>query len=211
MNDKDFYTEEGSKTVGKALNENKKQVLLIGDSIRVGYCEYTKKLLEDVADVYYPPENCRNTQYIITSLRLWLNLCEPEKVDLIQFNAGHWDVAHWSGIGDSLTSVEDYCKNVIKIVKLLNLLYPNAKIVFATTTPMNPAGTCPVNPRSTEEIIEYNEKAVKVCKENGVLVNDLFEVTKTWGADMFKDYCHFVDKGYEILGTCVANTLKDLL
>ncbi len=210
MNDKDFFTEDGSKIIGKAVNEQKKQVLLIGDSIRVGYCGYVKKQLEDVADVYYPPENCRNTQYIITSIRLWLNLCNPEKVDVIHFNAGHWDIAHWSGIGDNLTSVEDYGKNLIKIVKILRLLYPNATIIFATSTPMNPTAIKFINPRTTKEIMQYNEKAKSVCRENGVAVNDLFALCENWGAEMFKDYAHFVDEGYEILATQVSNIIKNL-
>ena len=211
MNDKDFFTEEGSKITGKAVNERKKQILLIGDSIRVGYCAYVKKQLEDVVDVYYPPENCRNTQYIITSLRLWLNVCDPQKVNVIHFNAGHWDIAHWSGIGDSLTSVEEYGKNLVKIVKMMRLLYPNAKIIFATSTPMNPDGRALINPRTTKEIILYNEKAKSVCRENGVEVNDLFALCKSWEKEMFKDYAHFVDKGYERIGEQVSNAIKRYL
>ena len=210
MDDKFTYTEEGSKTVGKAENENKKQVLLIGDSIRVGYCEFVKENLKDVADVYYPNENCRNTQYIITSLRLWLNLCDPEKVDVIHFNAGHWDIAHWSEVGDSLTTKKEYAKNITKIVKIANLLFPNAKIIFATTTPMNPKRVAPINPRSTKEIMEYNKRAKKTCKKLGVPVNDLFELAKPWGEEMFKDYCHLQCDGYKLLAHQVSNEVKKL-
>ena len=210
MSEEKFYVEEGSLTTGKAVNENKKQVLLIGDSLREGYCEYVKEELKDIADVYFPLENCRNTQYIITSLRLWVKYCDPEKVDVVHFNAGHWDVAHWSEVGDSLTSLEDYGKNIIKIVKIANILFPNAKVMFATTTPMNPSITAPVNPRTTEEIIQYNEVAKKVCKENNVPVNDLFELAITWGEEMFKDYCHLVDDGYKLLAHQVSNEIKKL-
>ena len=210
MSEEKFYVEEGSSTTGKAVNENKKQVLLIGDSLREGYCEYVKEELKDIADVYYPLENCRNTQYIITSLRLWVKYCDPEKVDVVHFNAGHWDIAHWSEVGDSLTSLEDYGKNVIKIVKIANVLFPNAKVMFATTTPMNPSTTVPVNPRTTEEIIQYNEVAKKVCKENNVPVNDLFELAITWGEEMFKDYCHLQDEGYKLLAHQVSNEIKKL-
>ncbi len=210
MSEEKFYVEEGSSTTGKAVNENKKQVLLIGDSLREGYCEYVKEELKDIADVYFPLENCRNTQYIITSLRLWVKYCDPEKVDVVHFNAGHWDVAHWSEVGDSLTSLEDYGKNVIKIVKIANVLFPNAKVMFATTTPMNPSTTAPVNPRTTEEIIQYNEVAKKVCKENNVPINDLFELAITFGEEMFKDYCHLQGDGYKLLAHQVSNEIKKL-
>ncbi len=36
-----------------------KKVLLIGDSIRMGYDKYVKDALNEVAEVYYPTENCR--------------------------------------------------------------------------------------------------------------------------------------------------------
>lgn len=208
MDDKEFFTEEGCKTINNPINKNKKQVLLIGDSIRVGYCDYVKEQLKDIADVYYPPENCRNTQYIITSLRSWLGLCDPEKIDVIHFNAGQWDVAHWSGIGDSLTPLQDYGKNIEKIIKIMHLLFPNAKIIFALTTPMNSNASSLINPRTTKEIILYNEKAKAVCKENGIEVNDLFSLCENWGADMYKDYAHFVDKGYQSIAKQVSSIIK---
>ena len=36
-----------------------KQLLLIGDSIRMGYCETVKTLLADDYEVIFPKENCR--------------------------------------------------------------------------------------------------------------------------------------------------------
>lgn len=210
MDDKNFYTEEGGFSVGTAQNENKKQVLLIGDSIRVGYCEFVKENLKDLADVYYPSENCRNTQYIITALRSWRTLCDPEKVNVIHFNAGHWDVAHWSNIGDSLTTLDEYGKNLCKIIAIMRLLYPNAKIIFATTTPMNPNHSETINPRTTKEIIEYNNIAKKVCLENNVIINDLFSLCKNWTGDMFKDYAHLVEDGYKQLANQVCEEIKKI-
>ena len=211
MIEEKFYVEEGSSSVGSAVNENKKQVVLIGDSIREGYCEYVKEELKDIADVYFPPVNCRNTQFIITSLRLWLNICDPEKVDVVHFNAGHWDIGHWSNIGDSLTTKKEYAKNITKIVKMINLFFPNAKIMFATTTPMNPnTPNVIINNRTTKEIMAYNKRAKKTCKKLNVPVNDLFELAITWGEEMFKDYCHLVDDGYKLLAKQVSSEIKKL-
>ena len=41
----------------------KKKVLLIGDSIRMGYDKYVKNYLADSCEVYYPSENCRFAQF----------------------------------------------------------------------------------------------------------------------------------------------------
>ena len=64
----------------------RKAVLLFGDSIRVGYAETVKETLSDIADVFYPLGNGRNTQYLMTGLYTWSSLCNPEAVDLIHFN-----------------------------------------------------------------------------------------------------------------------------
>ena len=42
-----------------------KKIVLIGDSIRMGYDKYVKEALDGVADVYYPGENCRFAQYTL--------------------------------------------------------------------------------------------------------------------------------------------------
>ena len=61
MSEKKIYDEEGGgvKVDTAEYSAGKKNVLLIGDSIRMGYCGYTKELLKDVANVYYPEDNCR--------------------------------------------------------------------------------------------------------------------------------------------------------
>lgn len=208
------YVEEGSKTTGTQLNENKKQILLIGDSIREGYCEYTKNELSDIADVYYPEENCRSSQYIITRLRFYITLCNPETVDLLLFNCGHWDVAHWSGTKYSLTSHKDYKKNIGLIVDIAKQLFPKAKIVFATTTPMNPDvkdNKDYTNPRTTKEIIKYNSIAKKVCKKLNLPIIDLFDFTKDFDASAYKDYCHYTDEKKEVMGKYVASEITKLL
>ena len=35
-----------------------KKVVILGDSIRMGYDKYVKEALKDVAAVYYPKDNC---------------------------------------------------------------------------------------------------------------------------------------------------------
>ena len=88
-----------------------KQILLIGDSIRMGYCEYVKDLLKDCAEVIYPSENCRSSQNIIMNLLNWSHLCDKEKIEIIHFNCGQWDAAHFNCDLTPLTSLSEYRKN----------------------------------------------------------------------------------------------------
>ena len=194
---------------GRVTEETQKKVVfLIGDSIRMGYCETVKKELADVAEVIYPEENCRYSQYILTSLRAWSGLCDPERVALVQFNCGHWDAAHWDGEDVPLNSPELYSENIRRIIARLRALYPNAKVVFATTTPMNPNGENSVNARTTQQIEVYNAEGAKVAAAMGVPVNDLFAYTRDWPEECYADYCHMTPEGFETLGRYVAQRLR---
>lgn len=203
------HIEDGNANAVFMCSKEKKNIFLIGDSIRLGYCAEVKKELSDIAEVFYLEDNCRNTQYVIPSLEFWKNMIShPERIDVIHFNCGHWDVAHCHGSEFSLTSPEEYAQNIKVIIWLLKKLFVNAKIIFATTTPMNPNGIMGLNPRSNEEIDNYNRLAVEVCKENGVEVNDLNSFARSWGSEYFADYCHFTPETNKLLGKKVADVLK---
>ena len=202
---------EDSVNARQTEQTEKPVVFLIGDSIRMGYCETVKQELADAAEVVYPEENCRYSQYIITSLRAWSGLCDPDRVKVVQFNCGHWDAAHWDGEEIALNTPEMYQQNIRRIIARLRSMYSNAKIVFATTTPMNPNGENSVNSRTTEEIIRYNEAAVKAVGDCGVKVNDLFAITEDWEASCYEDYCHYTPEFSAVLGRHVAAFLRNEL
>ena len=181
------------------------EMLLIGDSIRMGYCEAVAEELRGKAEVKWPRENCQNSQNILISLARWRGLAASPKV--VHFNCGHWDAAHWDGDAEPLTSVEEYARNVRKIIRRIRRYWPEAKIVFATTTAMNPNGAQGRNPRTTESIRMYNTAAVKAAQEEGAAVNDLFSITEKWPASDYKDYAHFTPEAAKRLGGIVADRL----
>ena len=181
------------------------EVLLIGDSIRQLYCSAVAEALRGKAEVKWPKENCQSSQNILISLSRWRGLVASPKV--VHFNCGHWDVARWDGDAEPLTSVEEYARNVRNIIRRIRRYWPEAKIVFATTTTMNPSGKQGRNKRTTESIRLYNAAAVKVAQEEGVAVNDLFAATEKWPASHYKDYCHFNKEASRRLGRIVAERL----
>ncbi len=192
-------------------NGESKTVFLIGDSIRMGYCEITKKALEGVADVIYPEENCRYTQYTYVNISVWKNMfADTNKVDLVYWNNGHWDIAHWDG-ETPLNSTDEYCKMLCRIYLRLKSVFKNAKIVFASTMPMNPNGTNSPNPRTTEQISLYNNEAEKALFGSGCYFHDVFKRFENLSEDYYKDYCHLTDEGNKLLGKCVADYIKNLL
>jgi hypothetical protein len=201
------FIEDGATTKTEATRDT---VFLIGDSIKGCYAPFVKEELADIAEVVYPTDNCRNTQYVLVSLNNWLNICNPECVKVVQFNCGHWDVAHWSGEERSLNTVEVYADNIKRIIKRLKTVFPNAKIVFATTTAMNPTYTTCTNPRSNEEIAVFNKAAVAACGDDAY-INDLFTLSVKYGPEFYQDYCHFNEKGSRDLAQHIALFLRELV
>lgn len=208
-----YYDEEGApRALGAAIDTGKPAVLLIGDSIRMGYCQTVRNSLSDQADVYYPEENCRFSQFIFASLSSWVNLVpDPDRVVLVHWNCGHWDIAHFRGSPEPLNSLSVYRSMLQQIQKDLKKEFPNAKIVFATTTPMNPSGEQGVNIRSTQEIIQYNQAAKKIILQEGGLIDDLFDVMQDKDASWYEDYCHYTPDGFVYLGQKVADYIRQNL
>jgi len=198
-----------------------RKIFLIGDSIRYGtsgnegykngYGYYVKQKLVDKAIVYQPDENCRFLQYTLRYLHEWARkLGIGENIDVVHWNNGLWDVLRLFD-DEPLTSLEMYKIMLERVYKRIKNLFPNAKIIFATTTTMNPNGVMGVNPRSTEEIDEYNKLAIEKAKAEGILINDLNAFVKEWGSEMYEDYCHYTKDAFECLGEHVAQFLKNCL
>ena len=65
------------------------RVLLIGDSISLGYTLDVRELLSGKANVHRPPANCGSTAMGVQNLDAWLG---DGKWDVIHFNWGLWDI-----------------------------------------------------------------------------------------------------------------------
>ena len=200
-----------------------KQILLIGDSIREGYCNQVKELLKDEYEVIFPIENCRSSQTIMFSLHNWVTLTNPEDVEFVHFNCGQWDSGHVYSDKHPVTTLKEYKKNLGVIIRVLNKLFVNAKIIIATTTPMNPALeneiektfktpnlSLVLHPRTTKQIIKYNNIVKSVAKKNNVVLNDLYNYTKDWDGSHYIDVVHYNKESYNELANKIVNLIKTL-
>jgi hypothetical protein len=152
-------------------------VLILGDSISIGYMLEVRKLLAGKANVFRPNENCSGTTSGVQNIDRWL---EGQKWDVIHFNWGLHDIKHVSKDNPNTASkkaedpvqatVEVYVKNIEVIVKKLKAT--GAKLIFATTTPVAPGTTNPLREPTSPGV--YNAAALKVMKENNIVVNDLY-------------------------------------
>ncbi len=62
------WIEDGESGAAFRCSADKPNVFLIGDSIRRGYCKTVVSELEGKAQVFFPDDNCRSSQYIVFSL-----------------------------------------------------------------------------------------------------------------------------------------------
>lgn len=178
------------------------RVLLIGDSISMGYTLPVRESLRGKANVHRPAENCGPTTRGGEKLDAWIG-------------DGHWDVVHFNfGLHDlkyvdgrPQVSLADYEKNLRTIVKRLK--ETGAKLIWCTTTPV-PKKSSP--PRHNEDVLAYNAAAKKVMEENEIAIDDLYAFAEPQiGKLQRRDNVHFTGKGYETLSTQVSKTILDVL
>jgi hypothetical protein len=197
----------------------KKRLLILGDSISMGYTPIVKKLLADEMVVHRPMrgekmENCSGTTYGVENIDRWLQI-DGGKWDVIHFNWGLHDLKHMKADGKTASdqagdppqaSVEVYERQLREIVKKLKAT--GAKLVFAATTPV------PDEPmkvyRSNSDVLRYNEGAFKVMQEEGVAVNDLYSFARARMKELQIQPAnvHFTPAGSEALAAEVVKAVR---
>lgn len=189
-----------------------KKIVLIGDSIRMGYDKYVKDALSKVAEVYYPQENCRFAEYVLRYAHEWKASGKwGDDVDLVHWNAGLWDALELFG-DEPLTSLSYYGEAISRIDKRLRMLFPNAKIVFATSTNVNEKMSVPEFTRHNTTIQKYNREALRVLSETDTVINDLYTLTASFPDNYRSDWVHFYTPiGTEFVGGRVLSVICELL
>lgn len=167
-----------------------KNVLLIGDSIRMGYDKAVKSTLEGKANVYFPDENCRFAAYVLRCIHEYKGLIENGTVDVLHWNAGLWDCLRLFE-EDPHTPIDIYAYYIERICVRIKKIFPDAKVVFATSTKVLSEKMSKNFKRYNEEIEKYNEAAVAVVIKYGFAVNDLYALSKTLPEEAHSDAVHY--------------------
>jgi GDSL-like Lipase/Acylhydrolase family len=179
------------------------RVLLIGDSISIGYTLSTRGLLQGKANVHRIPVNGGPTINGVQNLDQWLG---SGKWDVIHFNWGLHDLR--LDEGKHQVSIEKYEKNLQDLVGRLKRT--GAALIWASTTPVPDAEVTP--PRKNSDVIAYNVVAKRVMDENGILINDLYTVAfPRLGEIQQPANVHYTEPGYEVLAGPVAASIRAAL
>jgi len=195
-------------------NPNFPRVLIIGDSISIGYTIPVREILEEFANVHRPPANCASTKHGLESIDKWIG---DDKWDVIHFNWGLHDLKYMGQNGENLAdpklpsnkqqvSIQQYSKNLDQLVQKMKKT--GAKLIWRNTTPV-PEGS---KGRVVGDSDKYNRSAAEIMVKYGIPTNDLYSFSKeNWDKIGRKANVHFTPQGSKQLATLVAESIADQL
>ncbi|HYW78295.1 MAG TPA: SGNH/GDSL hydrolase family protein [Thermoguttaceae bacterium] len=178
------------------------RVLLIGDSISIGYTEAVRELLAGKANVQRAPTNCGPTISGLDSLDAWLG---DRPWDVIHFNWGLHDLKF---IGDERqVPLDQYEKNLRTLVATLKKT--GATLVWCSTTPV-PEKSSP--PRKNEDVLAYNAVAKTIMEEAKIAIDDLYGFALPQIEKIQRpSNVHFTPEGSKVLAKQVAGSIEKAL
>jgi hypothetical protein len=193
------------------------RVLLIGDSISIGYTVPVRQLLEGKANVHRPRTNCGPTTRGLEGIEEWLKTGgEGKKWDVIHFNWGLHDIKYMGKDGKNLADPKaegshqqvppaEYEKNLRKLVARLK--QTGAKLIWRNTTPV-PEGA---QGRVVGDAAKYNAIAAKVMEANQIPTDDLFTLSKNHPDLMRPANVHYTPEGSKALAEHVVKEIAKAL
>lgn len=197
-------------------------VLILGDSISIGYTLHVRRLMQGKANVFRPltpkgnsSANCEGTTLGVQKLDEWIG---GQKWHIIYFNWGLHDLKRVKVPGSGQNSrdpadppqadVEAYRRNLQAMIPKLKAT--GAKLIFATTTPVAPGTTNPFPDPS--DPVRYNAFAVSLMQSQGVRVHDLFaECEPLLSKLQLPKNVHFNPSGSQFLAERVAAVISEEL
>jgi len=189
------------------------RVLLIGDSISIGYTLPTREFLKGKANLHRIPTNGGPTTKGLASIDAWLG---KGKWDLIHFNWGLHDLKYMGPNGENLfpkekggkpqVPIDAYEKNLDKLVTRLKKT--RAKLIWRNTTPVPPGS----KGRYVGDSVKFNTAAARVMKKHGVPTHDLFTMSQKRMKEIMRPAnVHYTPEGSKVLGKDVALVIMEAL
>ena len=191
------------------------RVLLIGDSISIGYTVPARNALRGKANVHRPLTNCGPTTRGLEGLSQWLGNTDW---DVIHFNWGLHDLKYLGPNEENLQDPKDlknhqqvppteYEQNLRQLVSQLEKT--GAILIWRNTTPV-PAGS---KGRVEGDAAAYNDIAKQIMTEHGIEIHDMYGSVKPNMKTLMlpNGNVHFTKEGSEKLGNDVADVIMQAL
>ena len=188
-----------------------RSVLIIGDSISMGYTPAVAALLADRAEVVHNPGNGGDSDNVAAHLQAWLKEVPGE---VVHFNCGLHDVKCHPDPPRLQVPLERYRQNLSAIVQRLGRT--GAALVWASSTPVvedrHARRGCGFD-RFNRDVEAYNAAAEGVVTGAGIHVNDLHAAVVAAGAETLigADGVHMTEEGSQMLARAVAECVRRFL
>ena len=183
-------------------------VVLIGDSIRMGYQGKVWTELSGRTEIWSPQQNGGDSRRVAENLDAWAMARKP---DVVHVNCGLHDLKKEFVTGTPQVPLDEYRENVSQILQGLRDGI-SGTVIWAMTTPVNEVWHHERKgfDRFEADVKAYNDVAGEICGQLGIAVNDLYEVVMAAGRDALlgSDGVHFEAAGYTLLGKAVADAIR---
>ena len=186
------------------------KVVLIGDSIRMGYQPLVAEKCKE-ADVWGPAVNGRHSVWALGNFGEWVT---NQKPDIVHVNFGIHDASLYPD-GEHQIILAQYrlcLQRFINGVKELG----KTQMIWASTTPLyTPEQGVPQAQwkiRTEAEIDKYNAAALEIVQKEQLPVNDLHDVIlrNDFARCLREDGCHMTEFGNEVLSDAVVAAIRSL-
>jgi GDSL-like Lipase/Acylhydrolase family len=187
--------------ISHANETNLPRVLLIGDSITRAYYPDVEKLLASKAYVGRLSSSAFiSDPVLLAQIRMVLS---QYKFDVIHFNNGMHGWQH---------SEKEYNDAFPKYLETIRKYAPNAKLIWANTTPLkvSPAPSENLTIATDDRIAQRNVIAAKFMEAHGIPVEDL-NTPMRGHPEYHVDNVHFNEQGIAIQATQIASDIEKLL
>jgi lysophospholipase L1-like esterase len=159
-------------------------VLLIGDSISRGYYSQVAERLKAKASVArLATSKSIGDPALLAEVALVLG---QGKFTVVHFNNG----LHGWGYSD-----QEYRRHFPELLATIRKHAPQARLIWATTTPVRNAPELTTFSERTERVRARNQIAAEIVAREKIAVDDLFELVKDHPDYWSKDGVHFNGKG----------------
>ncbi len=176
------------------------RVLLIGDSITGGYGPKVEEALKGKASVArLSTSKSIGDPVLLTEVALVLDQC---RFDVVHFNNG----LHGWGYTE-----EEYRKHFPELVATIRTHAPQAKLIWATITPVRQAGKLDVIAEDTKRVQARNKIAEAIVAGERIAVDDLYGLVKDHPEYWSADGVHFNAQGIAAEAAQVASRIAPML
>jgi len=203
------------------MNERKK-IIVIGDSISLGYGPELKQMLADRFDystkntnadagnLDFPAgPNAGDSRMVLNYLRT-LKADKKIHADLMLLNCGLHDIKTDRKTGKVVIDSKQYALNLDTIFRLLRKI--KQPIVWVNTTPVNDSIHNSKNVgffRYNADVIRYNQIADSICGRQKITVIDLYSFCSKFPVTAYADHVHYKPEYAKLQAAYIAGFISN--